>query len=83
MTRDKQPWFLVTRPADADRPGLQWVRVDVASGGKIVARAIAPAGWLLLLAFVIVLPASIVAIWPGLVVGGQISVIEAIVLTVG
>jgi hypothetical protein len=83
MTTDKKPWFLVMRSEDANRPGSQWVRAGAASRGKVVARPIAPAGWLVLFGFVFVLPLSIVAIWVGLfVLGGLVTPIEAIVLTV-
>ena len=82
MTTDKKPWFLVMRPEDANRPGSQWVRVGGASRGKVVALPIAPAGWLVLLGFVILLPLGNLAIWLGLVSKGSISVTEGIVLTV-
>jgi hypothetical protein len=81
MTTGKKPWFLVMRPEDANRPDSQWVRAAAASRGKVVALPIAAEGWLVLLAFVVLLPLTNVAIWVGLFVPGRIALIAAIALS--
>jgi hypothetical protein len=77
----RKPWFLVMTAANANQPASGWTRVGAASRGKIVARPIAPQGWLTLLGFIVLV---IVAplIWLGGLLRGYISVAEAIVMTI-
>ena len=81
MADDRKPWFLVMTPEDANRAGSQWVRVG-ASRGKVVARPIAPEGWMVLIAFVVAITVAPLIIWLAMFLPGQLSVAAAIVWTV-
>ncbi len=81
MADDRKPWFLVMTPEDANRAGSQWVRVG-ASRGKVVARPIAPEGWMVLMAFVVAITVAPLIIWLGLFLPGLLSVMAAIAWTV-
>jgi hypothetical protein len=78
---ERKPWFLVMTAANANQPDSGWTRVGAASRGKIVARPIAPEGWLTLLGFIALLIAAPLLIWLGGLLGGYVSLVEAIVAT--
>jgi hypothetical protein len=79
---ERKAWFLVMTPADANRPGSQWVRVGAASHGKLVMRPISAEGWIALAAFVLLLIAGPLAIWTWWFPAGHLSVTTAIATTV-
>ena len=79
---DRKPWFLVMTPEDANRAGSEWVRIGAASRGKVVARPIAREGWLVLMAFAVVLTIAPLTIWLALFLTGVLSLIGAIVCTI-
>jgi hypothetical protein len=79
---ERKAWFLVMGPADANRPGSQWVRLGAASQGKLVVRPISGEGWIALAAFVVLLVAGPLAIWTWLFLAGSLSVATAIAATV-
>jgi hypothetical protein len=60
---EPKPWFRVMTPAEANRPGSQWVRRGAASRGKLVAMPIAWEGWLAILVFIVVLATTMLVIW--------------------
>ena len=78
---DRKPWFLVMTPEDANRPGSQWVRHGAASRGKVVARPIAPEGWLVTRGFVALLVGAMLLIWTRGVASGSLSVPIAVLAT--
>jgi hypothetical protein len=81
MSRQRS-WFLVMTPADANRPGSQWVRQGAVSRGKVVALPIAWQGWAALAVFVVLLAALPVLILAALFQSGSLSLVGAIVATV-
>ncbi len=78
---ERKPWFLVMRPADANRPDSQWLRQGAASRGKVTALPIAAEGWIALIAFVVLLPAAAAAIWLAFA-AGRLSLYGALGLTI-
>jgi hypothetical protein len=78
---ERKPWFLVMTAANANQPGSGWMRAGAASRGKVVARPIAPEGWLTLLGFIVLLIAAPL-LWLGGLLTGYISLVEAIVMTI-
>jgi hypothetical protein len=79
---ERKPWFLVMTAANANQPGSGWMRAGAASRGKVVARPIAPEGWLTLLGFIVLLIVVPLLIWLGGVAGGTISLVEGLVATI-
>lgn len=78
---DRKPWFLAMKPEDANRQGSQRMRAGAASRGKVVARPIAPEGWIALLAFVAILVAAPLVILQWTISSGGLSLPGAVVLT--
>ncbi len=79
---DPKPWFLVMTPEDANRPESQWARQGAVSFGKVVARPVAPEGWLALAGFIVVLVVATLAIWLWGFRSGTYSLAFAIMATV-
>jgi uncharacterized membrane protein len=79
---ERQPWFLVMMPSDANRAGSQWVRQGAASRRKVVVRPITTEGWLSLAAFIAALVVATLAIWLWGFRSGTFSLAFAIMATV-
>ena len=77
---ERKAWFLVMTPDEAKRPDAPWLRIG-AGRGKVVAAPIAPEGWLVLVAFVVLLVAAGLAIWTGGYAAGRLSLGWAGILT--
>ncbi len=77
-----KPWFLIMKPADANKPGSEWKRDGAASRGKISVRPIASEGWLALAIFVVIWMMVPLLIW-GVGFGlGRLDAITAVIATI-
>lgn len=78
---EKNPWFLIVTPANANQPGSQWKRDGAASKGKLSIRPIATEGWLALACFVVVWTMVPLLIWTAGFIAGNLSLEAAILAT--